>query len=68
MIVIRCPECQEKILLIPDERAMGKAIHDHVKKHLGLSKQHQKDLELEIIVQCCSVIVAKYYLEKKADG
>jgi hypothetical protein len=30
---ITCPECHTNILILPDVKAMGNAIHNHVKTH-----------------------------------
>jgi len=39
MLEIGCPKCKERILLVPDLRAMTKAIDNHVNFHVSQIKK-----------------------------
>ncbi len=53
--VIKCPECNEEILMIPSLRAMNEAIETHVKVHKECLKtnpiiMHSKSINIRLVL------------------
>ncbi len=51
--IIKCPECNEEILMIPSFRAMNEAIENHVKVHKEILKtnpliMHGKSMNIRL--------------------
>lgn len=58
---IKC-ECGYEFLLIPDSKAMGKAIENHVLEHknkYGLSEEEAQNIEESLIAQVFNLLQRK---------
>ena len=56
MKTILCPNCNERILILPDTVAMVVAIEKHIKKHKDLQNHKEKE-NLE------SCLIGKVFME-----
>ena len=59
METIVCPLCYERILILPDPRAMDKAIDNHVEKrrrgHAGIPKGVLADVLAQIVIGALTI-------------
>jgi DNA-directed RNA polymerase subunit RPC12/RpoP len=69
MTVISCPKCGSQILLVPDLKAMARAIHNHVESHVvELRKQGGSSAEIQGLREGIEVSLLEAVLRGICDG